>query len=75
MMGDVSRCARWPDNVTIVAIAKGRQRYLFVCDRAGREHVLRTAGKWAADPELSFSWYDAAIVSHKIRGEQSPDAC
>ena len=29
--------------------------------------MLRTLGRYAADPELSFSWYDAAIMSKKIR--------
>jgi hypothetical protein len=24
-------------------------------------------GRYAADPDLSFSWYDAAVMSKKIR--------
>lgn len=29
--------------------------------------ALRTLGKWASNPELSFSWYDAALLALKIR--------
>jgi hypothetical protein len=28
---------------------------------------LQTLGRYAADPELSFTWYDAAILSQKVR--------
>jgi hypothetical protein len=29
--------------------------------------MLRTFGRYASDPELSFSWYDAAVLSQKLR--------
>ena len=30
-------------------------------------HALRTIGRWAADPELSFTWMAAAQMALKIR--------
>ena len=29
--------------------------------------ALRVLGRYASNPELSFSWYDAAVLSQKIR--------
>jgi len=28
---------------------------------------MQTLGRFAGDPELSFSWYDAAVLSQKVR--------
>ncbi len=56
--------------VQIVAIVKGVERYVLIIDpesRASRSQALRTLGYWAADHRLSFSWYDAAIASKRIR--------
>lgn len=59
--------------VQIVALVKGPERYsVFFDDNAdGRTKALRQLGKWAADPELSFSWYDAAVLSMKVRKEST----
>ncbi len=56
--------------VQIVTIEKGVERYVLIIDpesRASRSQALRTLGYWAADHRLSFSWYDAAIASKRIR--------
>ena len=53
--------------VNVLALVKGQQRYLFVFDDENRTETLRTLGRFAADPELDFSWYDAAVLSRKIR--------
>lgn len=34
-----------------------------------RADVLKTFGRFASDPELSFSWYDAAALAHRVRAE------
>jgi hypothetical protein len=28
---------------------------------------LRVLGRFASNPELSFTWYDAAVLSQKVR--------
>lgn len=53
--------------VNVLALVKGDQRFLFLFDDAHRTETLRTLGRFAADPELDFSWYDAAVLSRKIR--------
>jgi hypothetical protein len=29
--------------------------------------ALKTLGRYAANPDLSFSWYDAAVLGQKVR--------
>ena len=45
------------------------ERYVFLYDDASRAETLRVLGRYASNPELSFTWYDAAVLSQKIRQE------
>ena len=42
---------------------------MFLFDDASRAETLRMLGRFASNPELSFTWYDAAVLSQKIRQE------
>ena len=53
--------------VNVLALVKQPERYVFLYDDESTATLLRTLGKYASDPELSFSWYDAAILSQKVR--------
>ncbi len=53
--------------INVLAMIKGEERYVFLYDDANRVETLRMLGRYAADPQLSFSWYDAAVMSKKIR--------
>lgn len=55
------------EDITVLAMIKGEERYVFLYNEANRTELLRTLGRYAADPELSFSWYDAAVMSKKVR--------
>jgi hypothetical protein len=50
-----------------VAYAKGEERYVLAYWDDQIEGAFRTLGRWASNPELSFSWYDAARLSQRIR--------
>ena len=52
--------------INIVLLTKGDDRYAVLFDDASRAEALQTIGRWAADPELNFTWYDAAQLNHKI---------
>ena len=52
-----------------MALVKGTERYVFLYDDASRAETLRVFGRYASNPELSFTWYDAAVLSQKIRQE------
>lgn len=53
--------------INVLALVKGEERYIFLFDDNNRSEALRQLGRYASNPELSFSWYDAAVLSQKIR--------
>lgn len=55
------------NEVNVLAMVKGEERYVFLYDDKNRTETLRMLGRYAADPQLSFTWYDAAVMSKKIR--------
>ena len=55
------------DDINVLALVKGKERYIFLYDDGNRAKALRTLGRFASNTELSFSWYDAAVLSQKIR--------
>jgi hypothetical protein len=59
--------------VNVLALVKGKERYIFLFDDKRRSETLRALGRFASNTELSFSWYDAAVLSQKVRqiGPQS----
>ncbi len=59
--------------INVLAMIKGDERYVFFYDEENRVETLRTLGRYAADPDLSFSWYDAAVMSKKIRDMANGD--
>ncbi len=61
--------------VSIVAIVKDEERYVFMYDDDSRAETLRMLGRYASDPDLSFTWYDAAVLSQKIRKTQPSLTC
>ncbi len=56
-------------DINVLALVKGDERYVFLFDDGSRASVLRVLGRYASDPDLSFTWYDAAVLSQKIRQE------
>jgi hypothetical protein len=68
----------WPTQqepaVRFVVLSKHphRERYVFLWDDGDegcRREVLRTAGRWASDSRLSFTWGDAAKLSSIVRSK------
>ena len=49
-------------DINVLALVKGAERYVFLYDDASRAETLRTLGRYASNPELSFTWYDAAVL-------------
>lgn len=56
-------------DINVLALVKGQERYVFLYDDESRAETLRVLGRFASNPELSFTWYDAAVLSQKIRQE------
>ena len=53
--------------INVLALVKDGERYVFLYDEQSTSQVLQTLGRYAADPELNFSWYDAAVLSQRVR--------
>ena len=61
-------------DINVLALVKGAERYVFLYDDSSRAETLRVLGRYASNPELSFTWYDAAVLSQKIRQESQKAA-
>lgn len=61
-------------DINVLALVKGTERYVFLYDDESRAETLRVLGRFASNPELSFTWYDAAVLSQKIRQESQRHA-
>lgn len=51
------------------------ERYVFLCDdcRESRQELMKAFGRFASDPNLSFSWYDAAHLAQTVmKSERKP---
>jgi hypothetical protein len=69
---DPNPLIRWPPptmdkEINVLALVKGEEKFIFLFDDNNRDQTLRQLARFAADPELDFSWYDAAMLSRKIR--------
>lgn len=54
--------------LNIVAMLKDSERFVVIYDDDSVQTALQQLGAWAADSTLpSFTWYDAARMSQRIR--------
>ena len=61
------------EDIHLVALVKGSERYVFLFAHARWVELLRLVARYAANPDLSFSWYDAAVISQKVRSLTDED--
>ena len=55
-------------DINVVALVKGSERYVFLYDDDSRAEALRMLGRYASNPDLSFTWSKrTAIFSHSFR--------
>jgi hypothetical protein len=60
--------------LNVLALLKGQERYVFVYDDAGHEDLLDAFRHYASNPNLSFTWFDAAVLTDKARQQQQAAA-
>ncbi|MAQ91612.1 MAG: hypothetical protein CMM03_17285 [Rhodopirellula sp.] len=53
--------------MNVLALVKGEEKYIFLFNDENRKTTLRQLGRYASNPDLSFTWYDAAVMSQKVR--------
>jgi hypothetical protein len=68
-----------PRELNVLALLKGDERYVYVYDEESRQPLLDCFRAQAANQDLSFNWFDAAIMTQKAQEQSgapaaSPDA-
>jgi hypothetical protein len=53
--------------INVIALVHEVERYIFLYDDDSTPELLQTIGRFAGNPDLTFSWYDAAVLSQKVR--------
>lgn len=54
-------------SVNVLALVRDEHRYVFLYDDRSVHEVLSRLSASASDPELDFTWYDAAVLSQRVR--------
>ena len=62
-----------PDELNVLALVKGAERYIFVYDDVSRAQLIDTIRDLAANPHLSLSWFDANVLTRKAREQQDQE--
>ena len=47
-------------------LVKGDERYILIYPPSKQKQALRQLGRWAVNEELSFTWYDATLMSRAV---------
>ncbi len=61
------------DHINVLALVKGPERYVILYTEENHCAAIRTLVRFASNPELSFTWYDAAVLNQKIRERAEAD--
>lgn len=59
-----------PHEFNVLALVKGAEQYIFVYDEESRTALINTFRDQAADPSLSFNWFDAVVLTKKAREQE-----
>ena len=57
-------------DVNVLALVKGKERYVFLYDDESRVELLQQFGRYACQGDLSFDWQDAVTLSRRVRKEE-----
>ena len=57
--------------LNVLALIKDNEQYVFVYDDDSRQPLIDAFRDTAADPRLSFTWFDAAILTERAREQAS----
>ncbi len=55
------------NSVNVLAMVREEHRFVFLYDDQSVETVLATLSQYAMDPDLEFTWYDAAMMAQRVK--------
>jgi len=53
--------------LNVLALFKGDERFIFVYDDESRDSLLDELRHKAADPGVTLNWFDAAVLSERVK--------
>ncbi|MCP4170268.1 MAG: hypothetical protein GY758_05780 [Fuerstiella sp.] len=53
--------------MNVLALVRDDHRFIFLYDDNSVETMLTTLSQYASDPEMEFTWYDAAMLAQRVR--------
>jgi hypothetical protein len=53
--------------INVATFHKPGHQFVFVFDDQNRSETLRQVSRFASNPDVPFTWFDAVIVCRKIR--------
>jgi hypothetical protein len=56
--------------LNVLALFKGSERYIFVYDDDSRDELIDDIRDKAADPATPVNWFDAAVLTERVRNHQ-----
>lgn len=56
--------------LNVLALFKGDHRYIFVYDDDSRDALIDHIRHKAADPAVPINWFDAAVLTERVRNHQ-----
>lgn len=60
--------------VNVLALVKGEERYLYIYDDDSHATLLETLGDHAGAPELALNGFDAAVLAQRSREQVAAPA-
>ena len=55
-------------SINVLALVRDEHKFVFLYDDDSVDTLLGTLSDYAADPDLDFTWYDAAVLAQRVRG-------
>lgn len=62
------------NDLNVLALIKGNEHYIYIYDEPSRPLVIDDFREAAADPDLSFTWFDAMVLTKRAREQASEEA-
>jgi hypothetical protein len=61
-------------DLNILALVRGNETYLWLYHDHQLADVQRSLGRFASNPDLAFTWYDAAVCAARARQQIQHEA-
>jgi len=55
------------EGTTVLTLRKGNHFYLFAFGDSRCDEMCDVLGRFAADPDLGFTWFDASVLGERVR--------